>query len=88
MRSTIEQAISVPAGNAVRVTPPSAPAGIAGWSVYAGEASGELNRQNTAMLALGSAWVEPALGLVSGEALGEGQAPDYFKSVPKFLQRG
>jgi hypothetical protein len=40
------------------------------------------------MLALGSAWVEPALGLVSGEALGEGQAPDYFKSVPKFLQRG
>ena len=85
---SLEQAISVPAGNALRVTPASAPTGVAGWCVYAGEESGELTRQNTAVLALESAWVEPASGLVNGEALGEGQAPDYFKSVPRFLQRG
>ena len=33
---SVEQAISVPTGNALRVTPPNAPSGVTGWNVYVG----------------------------------------------------
>jgi hypothetical protein len=83
-----EQATQVPTENALRVTPPNAPDGVTGWNVYAGEASGAISKQNGPALALDSVWMEPESGLIDGEAPGDGQAPDLFKTVPRFLQRG
>lgn len=85
---SVEQAIAVPEGNALRVTPPSAAPGATGWNVYAGESSGAVTRQNATPLALGSAWVMPPPGVIAGEPLGTGQQADLFKTAPRFVQRG
>ncbi len=85
---SVEQAAQVPAENALRVTPPVSPEGVTGWNVYVGGSSGDISKQNGPALAVDSAWVEPESGLVAGEPPGEGQAPDLFKTVPRFLQRG
>ncbi len=86
--ASAEQAVAVPANYSLRVTPNEAPAGVLGWHVYAGGASGEAVRQNAEMLEVGSAWVMPESGLVSGAKAGEGQLPEVFRTVPRFLQRG
>jgi hypothetical protein len=92
-----EIAVQVPANQALRVTPPSVPAsplppalpyGIAGWNVYVGGASGAGTRQNTQPLALGQPWVMPATGMTAGAPVGSGQQPDFFRTVPRFAQRG
>jgi hypothetical protein len=85
---SVEQAIAVPDGNALRVTPPSAPAGPNGWNVYTGESSGAVTRQNVTPLAVGTVWVIPPSGMIAGEALGTGQQADLFKTAPRFVQRG
>ena len=85
---SVEQAITVPAGNALRVTPESAPNGVTGWSVYVGSSSGEATLQNVDPLDLETAWVMPDSGLVLGNPIEEGQLPEVFKTVPRFLQRG
>lgn len=85
---SIEQAISIPTGNALRVTPPTAPSGLSGWNVYVAETSGKVTRQNAAPLEVDTAWVMLSTGVQSGEPLGMGQEPDFFKTVPRFLQRG
>ncbi len=81
-------AVDVPASQALRVTPPTAPASATGWNVYIGTASGEEKKQNSAPLALGQAWVMPGAGVVAGAGPGAGQEPDVFKTVPRFIQRG
>jgi hypothetical protein len=86
--ASAEQAVAVPAGQSLRVTPQAAPAGVLGWHVYAGVASGEVFRQNGEVIELGTPWVMPESGLVSGEKVGEGQLPEVFRTVPRFLQRG
>ena len=83
-----EQAIAIPADNALRVTPAAVPESVTGWNVYVGESSGALTRQNTELIPVGTTWTLPASGLVTGEELGEGQVPDLFKTVPRFSQRG
>ena len=85
---SVEQAISVPSGNAIRVTPANAPSGVTGWNVYVGEASGKATRQNSQPLDLGTPWSMPGSGLVAGESLGNGQEAEVFKTVPRFLSRG
>ena len=85
---SIEQAISIPTGNALRVTPPTAPGDVSGWNVYVAETSGKVTRQNAAPLEVDTAWVMSSTGVQSGEPLGMGQEPDFFKTVPRFLQRG
>ncbi len=85
---SVEQAITVPAGNALRVTPQSAPSGVTGWNVYVGPSSGEATLQNAGPLDLETTWVLPDSGLVSGSPIEEGQLPEVFKTVPRFLQRG
>jgi len=85
---SLEGALETPANQALRVTPPAAPAGATGWNVYVGTAAQEGTKQNSLALTLGQAWVMPASGLVAGAAAGTGQAPDYFRTVPRFLQRG
>ncbi len=82
-----EAAVDVPASQAVRVTPPAAPASVEGWNVYVGGASGAGQRQNSQPLALGQPWTMPPAGLVEGAAVGNGQEPDYLRTVPRFLQR-
>lgn len=86
--ASAEQALTVPVNNSLRVTVGAAPAGVLGWHVYAGSASGEAFRQNTDVLDVGSAWVMPESGLVSGVEVGDGQLPEVFRTVPRFLQRG
>jgi len=83
-----EVAIEPPASSALRVTPPAAPAVATGWNVYGGSASGELTKQNSQPLTLGQAWVMPAPGLAVGAAMGTGQQPDLYRTVPRFIQRG
>ena len=83
-----ETALDAAEDQALRVTPPAAPAGVTGWNVYVGGGSGEEARQNSVPLAPGTPWVMPDTGLAAGPAVGEGQEPELFKSVPKFVQRG
>ena len=83
-----ETAVDVPANQALRVAPPAAPALAVGWNVYVGGASGEAQRQNSQPLALGQPWVMPATGLAEGATAGTGQEPDFYRTVPRFLQRG
>ena len=86
--ASVELAVETQSNQALRVTPPAAPEAAAGWNVYVGTASGEGTRQNSQALALGQPWVMPGTGLVSGAALGTGQEPDFYRTVPRFLQRG
>ena len=83
-----EQAIAIPPGNTLRVMPAAGSESAVGWNVYVGESSGSLTRQNAAPIAVGATWTLPASGLVAGEELGAGQAPDLFKTAPRFSQRG
>ena len=85
---SVEQAVAVPAVNALRVTPPSAPPEANGWNIYVGGASGTVTGQNAAPLTLETAWVMPESGMIVGDALGTGQEADLFKTVPRFVQRG
>ena len=85
---SLEQAIAIPVGNGLRVTPPTAPSGVSGWNVYVGESSGVAMRQGVEPLDLGAAWVMPDIGLTVGELIQDGQPPEVFKTVPRFLQRG
>jgi hypothetical protein len=86
--ASAEQAATVPVNHSLRVTPGEAPAGVSGWQVYAGGSSGEVFRQNAEVIEVGSDWVMPESGLVSGVQAGEGQVPEIFRTVPRFLQRG
>jgi hypothetical protein len=83
-----ELALDVPENQSLRVTPPATPEGVTGWNVYVGGVSGEGARQNAEPLAAGLSWVMPETGLAAGPAAGEGQGPELFKAIPKFLQRG
>jgi len=85
---SIEAASETLVNQALRVTPPAAPSGAAKWNVYAGSASGQLARQNALPLDLGVPWIMPATGLAAGAAPGDGQQPDLYKTIPRFLQRG
>ena len=68
-----EAPISVPANNLLIVNSPqasSAPSGTAtaasGWNVYASSASGTETQQNASTVAIGTNWIEPTGGLISG----------------------
>ena len=85
---SVEQAVTVPAGQALRVAPETGPAGVTGWNVYVGAASGDTTLQNTDPLDPETAWVMPDSGLVAGSSIEDGQLPEVFKTLPRFLQRG
>jgi len=85
---SIEVAFETEANQALRVTPPAGPALAAGWNVFVGTASGEETKQNASPLAPGQPWTLPATGLAIGVAPGNGQDPDLYKTIPRFLQRG
>lgn len=85
---SVEQAISLPDASALRITHRTPPAPAKNWNVYVGTVSGNVTRQNPSPLPLFTPWVTPMSGLVEGSPLGEGQAPQVFRTVPRFLQRG
>lgn len=85
---SLSRAAQTTDGQTISVEPGSAPAGVSGWNVYVGTATAELTRQNAAPLAPGVPWTLPASGLTAGEALGDGQSPDVYRTAPRFLQRG
>ncbi len=63
--SSAEVSIAVSANNVAVVTPPAAPAGATGWSVFGSTASGAEKEQNSSALTLGAAWTEPTTGLTT-----------------------
>ena len=69
--ASLEASLLVAAGNLLQVaSPPVDPQSLAtGWNVYVGTAAGQETQQNTSPIAIGSAWTEPASGLISGAAL-------------------
>ena len=65
-----ETSLSVSANNVLNVAAPSSPpAGVTGWNVYvsntAGGGANTEKKQNTTLLTLGTAWVEPTSGLTT-----------------------
>lgn len=61
-----ESSLAVAANNLLKVTSPSAAAGATGYNVYVSTSSGTETKQNTAPIAIGTAWTEPTSGLIAG----------------------
>jgi hypothetical protein len=65
-----EASLAVSASHLLNVASPSAPspASATGWNVYAASTSGAEKLQNNTPIAIGTGWVEPTSGLVTGTA--------------------
>ncbi len=64
------------------------PASVVSYDVYVGLSEGMITKQNTTPVGKDDVWTIPATGVVSGEAPGSGQDPDYFLRLERVLQRG
>ena len=71
-----------------QVTPSSPPANATGWNVYVGASIDSITLQNTTPIPTNQTWVLPAEGLILGRTPGTGQVPNYFRQLPRYLQRG
>jgi hypothetical protein len=80
--------LSVEAGYALAVQPVTQPANATGWNAYVGLSPTTMTLQNTSPLPLDQVWVQPSPVSTSGQAQGSGQAPDYFRALPRLIQRG
>jgi len=80
--------IAITPGTELTVTAPAAPQFATGWNVYAGTLPTVTARQNAAPNALGTVWTMAAGGLVTGNAPGPGQVPDYYVMDTHVLPRG
>jgi hypothetical protein len=80
--------LSVPAGNALVVTPVRPPACAVSWNAYVGFSILEQTLQNTAPLAVSQSWTEPATGIKQGAEPGAGQEPDSTLRPGRTLLRG
>lgn len=85
---SMEKAVRTVSGQALQVTPPPAPPGATGWNVYVGRKKGEALLQNEEPLGLTDVWTMPESGFHIGSEIGDGQAPDFYRSAPRYLQRG
>lgn len=63
------------ASTLLNVASPTFALGVTGWNVYVGTSSGTETKQNSSPIAIGTAWVEPTGGLISGAALPAGLSP-------------
>lgn len=79
---------SAPNDSVIEIHPASPPPNAAGWNVYVGSTVNTVTLQNAAMLNLDQPWDLPTSGLVFGRSSGTGQAPNYFRQIPRYLQRG
>ncbi|MFL6352377.1 MAG: hypothetical protein ACJ74Z_11085 [Bryobacteraceae bacterium] len=64
------------------------PKAATGWSIYAGTSQGDVTRQNSSPLSIGSTWQLPSTGLVDGPEALSGQQPNYYIVLPRISQRG
>lgn len=80
--------VLVPAGCMVTVKAVRPPAVAAGWHVYAGTNPAELSRQNTALLEIGSTWVQTGPLAEDGPLATNGQTPTFLRAMPTVLRRG
>lgn len=86
--ASIARAVTTPAGQALTVGMPEPPTSATGWNVYVGATGTEVRLQNSNPLPPGQPWTMPAGGLVDGRGPGEGQSPDAFRTIPRFIWRG
>lgn len=80
--------LSVPAGNALVVSPVKAPSCAASWNVYVGFSIQEQTLQNSAPVAVNQPWTEPATGIKQGALPGTGQEPEARLRPGRTLLRG
>lgn len=80
--------LAVTAGNVLVAQPVTQPANATGWNVYAGPLPTAMTLQNTSPMPLDQVWVQAGPVSTSGPGPGSGQAPDYFRALPRLLQRG
>jgi len=85
---SLEKAVRTMSGQALEITPPAPPTVATGWNVYIGRRKGEALLQNEQPLELGQVWTMPETGFVAGREIGDGQAPDMFRTAPRYWQRG
>ncbi len=85
---SLERAVRTTSSQALRLTPPPAPAAATGWNVYLGRRKGEALLQTEQALGVTDVWTMPESGLAMGRELGDGQRPDLFRTAPRYLQRG
>jgi hypothetical protein len=74
--------------NSIQVTALGAPANATVWNVYAGTSIDAIMLQNPVPITVGQPWLLPTSGLVFGRGPGIGQAPNYYRVLPQYLQRG
>lgn len=72
----------------VQVTANNPPANATAWNIYAGTSIDSITLQNGAPITAGQPWLLPVSGLVPGRVPGTGQAPNYYRVLPRYLQRG
>jgi hypothetical protein len=80
--------VAIPDNSSIQVTPTSPSANATGWNVYVGSSIDSITLQNAAPIVVGQAWLLPAGGVVLGRGPGTGQVPNYFRQLPRYLQRG
>ena len=80
--------IAAPDQNLVQVRPNNPPINAASWNVYAGVAVDSIMLQSANPIDVSQTWIMPSSGLVQGRSPGQGQVPNYFTQLPRFLQRG
>lgn len=80
--------LAVEAGSGLAVSAGSAPENVRGWNVYVGLRAEDTRRQNGQPILPGVEWQTPERGLVEGVPAGTGQAPDFFLTKRRVLQRG
>jgi hypothetical protein len=80
--------VTTSANSSVLVATSNPPVNATAWNVYVGSSIDAITLQNTAPIAPDETWVLPSSGLISGSPPGNGQAPNYFRPVPRYLQRG
>lgn len=79
-QTTDNSALTVAAGNA--------PAVAVGWNIYLGATLSTMTLQNRSPLGIGSTFILPGSGLVTGRAPGDGQAADMYVTGARILRRG
>ncbi len=80
--------VSVPDQHFIRVAASNSPASAVAWNIYAGTSVDTIMLQSVLPIALGQAWLIAPSGLATGRGAGNGQEPNYFRQLPRYLQRG
>ena len=75
-------------GTQLVVSSASAPGNAAAWNVYAGTAADLVTLQNPMPIAIGSNWLLPTTGLITGRRPSDGQVAERFLFHDRLIQRG